>query len=111
LHWARLEGHQRELKLALFTAYFTKCLDISDHRVLAGAAEGAGLDRTGAIEILESDRYAAEVREAERAWRSKGISAVPAIVINDRYLISGGQPATVFERALREIAEAGAHAN
>jgi predicted DsbA family dithiol-disulfide isomerase len=29
---------------------------------------------------------------------------VPAVVINDRHLISGGQPAEVFERALREIA-------
>jgi len=33
-----------------------------------------------------------------------GITAVPAVVINDRYLISGGQPAAAFERAIRTIA-------
>jgi predicted DsbA family dithiol-disulfide isomerase len=104
LHWAGLEGRQGELKLALFTAYFTKCHNLGDHDVLADAAEEAGLDRNTAIEILKSDRYANEVREAESAWREKGISGVPAIVINDRYLISGGQPAEVFEQALREIA-------
>jgi predicted DsbA family dithiol-disulfide isomerase len=29
---------------------------------------------------------------------------VPAVIINDRHLISGGQPAAVFEQALRQIA-------
>lgn len=104
LHWAGLEGRQRELKLALFEAYFTNCLDPSDHDVLADAAERAGLDRAGAIEILTSDRYAEEVRSAERTWQAKGISAVPAIILDERYLISGGQPAEVFEQALRKIA-------
>jgi predicted DsbA family dithiol-disulfide isomerase len=29
---------------------------------------------------------------------------VPAIIINDKHLISGGQPVEVFEQALRKIA-------
>jgi len=33
-----------------------------------------------------------------------GINAVPAIIVNDRYLISGGQSAEIFENAFREIA-------
>lgn len=104
LHWADLEGRQRELKLALFEAYFTNCLDPSDREVLADAALKAGLDRNAAVEVLESGRYSDEVRTAERLWQSKGISAVPAVIINDRYLISGGQPAEMFEDALRRIA-------
>lgn len=104
LHWAGLKGRQKELKLALFAAYFTHCRNPSDHDVLADAAEEAGLDRHAAIEVLKSDLYAAEVREGEAFWRSKGISGVPAIVIDGRYLISGGQPADLFEQALREIA-------
>jgi len=104
LHWAALQGRQRELKLALFDAYFTQCLDPSDHAVLADAAEKAGLDRAAAAEVLEAGRYADEVRAAERKWQMKGISGVPAIIVNDRYLISGGQPADVFENALGRIA-------
>jgi len=107
LHWAGLEGRQRQLKLALFEAYFTRCLDPSDHQVLADAAEKAGLDREAAVEVLASGRYADEVREAERFWQSKGISAVPAVIIDGRYLISGGQPAEVFENAFRQIAAEG----
>lgn len=54
--------------------------------------------------MLTSGRYAQEVREAERAWQAAGITSVPAVVINDRYLISGGQPPEYFEQALRQIA-------
>ncbi|OYW26393.1 MAG: disulfide bond formation protein DsbA [Caulobacter sp. 12-67-6] len=54
--------------------------------------------------VLASGQYAQEVREAERAWHTAGISSVPAVIINDRYLISGGQPAEYFEKALRQIA-------
>ena len=104
LHWAGLEGRQHQLKLALFKAYFTDCLNPSDPGVLADAAQSAGLDREAAAEVLSSGRYADEVRAAERHWQSKGISAVPAIIINDRYLISGGQPAEVFENAFRQVA-------
>lgn len=103
LHWAGIEGRQRELKLALFTAYFTQCLIPGDHEVLADAAEAAGLDRNAAVEVLESDRYAKEVREAEASWRARGISGVPAIIFNDRYFISGGQPPELFEQAIRKI--------
>jgi len=107
LHWAELEGRQRALKHALFEAYFTKGQDPGDHDVLVAAAEQAGLDPAEASEVLTSGRYAEEVRAAERLWQQRGISAVPAIVVNDRYLISGGQPPEAFEQALRSIAAEG----
>jgi predicted DsbA family dithiol-disulfide isomerase len=104
LHWAALEGKQAALKHALFDAYFTHAQDPSDLVVLAEAAEKAGLDGAAAAEILATGRYADEVRDAEKLWQSRGITAVPAAVINDRYLISGGQPPEAFEKALRSIA-------
>ncbi|QBM75829.1 DsbA family oxidoreductase [Sphingomonas sp. AAP5] len=106
LHWAELEGKQADLKRALFQAYFTDQQDPSDHAVLVALAEKVGLDRARAAEILESDAYAREVRAAEQLWQSRGISSVPAIIINDRHLISGGQPTEFFERAIRDIAAA-----
>ena len=103
LHWAGQEGRQRELKLALFEAYFTNCLNPSDHAVLIDAAQKAGLDRRVAAEILASDDFAGDVRDAENVWRAKGINAVPAVIINGRYLISGGQPPELFEQAIRKV--------
>ena len=104
LHWAGLEGSQQALKHALFEAYFTHGQNPSDPEVLVAAAEKAGLDGAKAREVLASGRYAADVREAEQAWQRAGINSVPAIVINQKYLISGGQPPEAFEEALRTIA-------
>ena len=106
LHWAGLAGDapQRALKHALLKAYFTDGLNPSDPAVLLQAALAAGLDEAGARAVLTSDDYAAEVRQAESFYQQQGIQAVPAVIINDRHLISGGQPVEVFERALRQIA-------
>jgi predicted DsbA family dithiol-disulfide isomerase len=104
LHWAGLEGKQVALKHALFTAYFTDGANIASADILVGLAEGAGLDPVQARDVLESGRYTDEVRAAEQTWQRAGISSVPAIVINRKYLISGGQPAAVFEESLRKIA-------
>lgn len=104
LHWAGLVGNQRALKLALFTAYFTEGRNPGDRAVLLAAAEQAGLDRAEAVRVLDEGLYAEEVRAAEALWQSRGIQSVPAIVVDQRYLISGGQPPEAFEQALRQIA-------
>ena len=104
LHWAESERRQHELKSALFTAYFTEGRNPSDHEVLIDVAERAGLDPVRAREILASDLYANEVRAQEQFFRERGIQAVPSVIVNDRYLIQGGQPVAVFEQAFRKIA-------
>ncbi|MET3712916.1 putative DsbA family dithiol-disulfide isomerase [Sphingomonas trueperi] len=104
LHWAGLAGDQRALKMALFTAYFTEGKNAGDRAVLIAAAEQAGLDPAEAARVLDEGRYAEEVRAEEALWQSRGIQSVPAIVIDQRYLISGGQPPEAFEQALRQIA-------
>ena len=106
LHWAGLQGEaeQRALKHALLKAYFTDGQNPSDPEVLVQAAIAAGLDEAGARAVLASDAYAADVRQVEAFYQQQGIHSVPAVIINDRHLISGGQPVEVFERALRQIA-------
>ena len=106
LHWAGIEdpGAQHALKKALLKAYFTDGRSPGDHEVLVQAAAAAGLDEGRAREILSGDEFAAEVREREAFYTGNGIHAVPAVIINDRHLIQGGQPPEVFEEALRQIA-------
>ena len=106
LHWAGLEGggSQRALKEALFAAYFTDGQSPGSHEVLARLAGEVGLDTDRAREVLASDAYADEVRERAQFYLNQGIHSVPAVIINDRHLISGGQPPEVFEQALRQIA-------
>lgn len=106
LAWAGEAGAepQKALKEALFRTHFVEQNNLSDARVLTLAAEAAGLDRAEAAEVLASDRFAAQVRSEQTLWRQRGINSVPAVVVEGKYLISGGQPAAVFEEALRKIA-------
>jgi predicted DsbA family dithiol-disulfide isomerase len=104
IHWAGLKGKQVAMKHALFEAYFTEGANITDPDVLAAKAEAAGLDAGEAREVLSTGKYADEVRAAEETWRRAGITSVPSVIVNRKYLISGGQPAAVFEESLRKIA-------
>jgi predicted DsbA family dithiol-disulfide isomerase len=104
LHWAEGTGKQKALKDALFAAYFTEGSNPGDHQVLERAAAKVGLDTNRVRQILSSNEYADEVRAREQWYLDRGIHAVPAVIINDRYLIQGGQPVETFERVLREVA-------
>lgn len=107
LHWAALEDCQVELKQALLAAYFTEGRDVSSRAVLVEVAASVGLDPTEARHVLDEDRYAQDVRAQEQFYQSQGIRAVPSVIVNERYLIQGGQPAEVFEQTLRKIAAEG----
>lgn len=106
LTWAGEQGarQQRDLKMALLTAFHGEGRSTADHAVLADVAAAVGLDRAEAEAILASDRYAGEVRESERKFQGLGIHAVPSVIVNNRHLIQGGQPPEVFEQALRQVA-------
>lgn len=107
LHWAGLKGRQHELKRVLLVAYHSYARNPSDHEVLAACAAQAGLDAEGVREVLASGAYVDEVRANEHHWLALGINSVPAVIVNERHLISGGQPPEVFEQALRRIAAQG----
>lgn len=104
LHWAGLEGRQRELKHALLAAYHTRAENPSAPDVLLRLVGEVGLEVARARAILESDEYAAEVRQLERHYQSLGIDSVPSMIIDDRHLIQGGQPPEAIEQALRKLA-------
>ena len=104
LHWAALEAKQPALKMALFTAHFSEGRNLGDSEVLVAAAVAAGLDGAAAREVLASGAYIDDVRKDERFWREQGVSAVPAIVFDGKYLITGGQPVEAFEKVIRSIA-------
>lgn len=109
LMWAGLEHPEQQagLKRALLEACHGARAAMDQTDTLLAAAEKAGLDRLAAERVLSSGAYAQEVRDSEARYHAAGIHSVPAVIINDKHLISGGQPSAVFERALRQIAEAG----
>ena len=109
LYWAGAEGppgSQRALKHALLTAYHGQGRNPGAHDVLLELAAQVGLSQGRAREVLERGEFAEEVRRTEQFWQDLGVNGVPAVIVNRKHLISGGQPHEVFERALREIAAA-----
>ncbi|MBB1474710.1 DsbA family oxidoreductase [Shewanella sp. SG41-3] len=98
LYWAAESGKQTELKLALFSSYFTDQKNPDDIEVLIEAATKVGLDADEARAVLTDKRFETAVKEEEQLWISRGIQAVPAIVFNQQYLVSGAQdPDTIAE--------------
>lgn len=106
LCWAGEQGPDKQfaLKKELLMAYHGRAENVSDPEVLVRACSKAGLDDARAREILAGEDYALEVRQGEMQWQQAGIHSVPAVIVNRQYLISGGQPAAVYEDALRRIA-------
>ena len=104
LHWAEQQGRMHELKQALFAAHFTHNRNISDISVLADIAAETGLDRNEALAVLKDQRFAQEVREAEKHWQQQGIQSVPAIIFNERHLVSGAQGVDNYLSILDQLA-------
>jgi len=105
LHWAGTQGREHDLKMALFAAFFTHQKNVNDPDVLADVAASVGLDRDEALAVLRDARFANEVRDAERLWINRGIQGVPAMVFNQKYLVTGAQGTENFTSILRQLAE------
>lgn len=89
-------GVQTALKLALFAAHFSDNRDVSEHAVLADVAAEVGLDRNKAVSILASGEFGTAVRNEEEQWYERGISAVPAFILDGRFLVPGAQEPETF---------------
>jgi predicted DsbA family dithiol-disulfide isomerase len=106
LHWANQQGRMHDLKQALFVAHFTHSRNLSDNNVLADVAAEIGLDRSEALTTLADQRFASDVRTAEKTWVSKGISGVPAVIFDHRHLVTGAQGVENYTRILEQLAAA-----
>lgn len=103
LFWAAESGKQTELKLALFNSYFTEQKNPDDIEVLIEAATRVGLDANEARAVLTDKRFEKAVKELEQLWISRGIQAVPAMVFNQQYLISGAQEPTIIAELITKL--------
>jgi predicted DsbA family dithiol-disulfide isomerase len=108
LRWALVAAGpeaQTRLKLALFDAYFQQRRDVSDRTVLLDVAADVGLNRAAAEAALDDETLAQEVRQEELEARGAEINAVPAMIINGRYLIPGAQEPETYANVLRKAVE------
>jgi predicted DsbA family dithiol-disulfide isomerase len=87
---------------AVADAYWLHARSIDDRGVLADLAESVGLERAAFLAALDAPEYA-EAVDADIAWaRANEISAVPALVFDEKYLVVGAQPYPLLEQVLRQ---------
>lgn len=103
IHWAASFGLQTEFKLALFDLYFQQGGNPNDESQLLECVELVGLPADKARDFLATDEGVKEVRAEQELTQKQGISAVPAFIFDNKYLISGGQPKETFIQALNDL--------
>lgn len=89
--------------MALFTAHFTQGRDVSREEVLIDIAADVGLDREAAQQTLTTAAHAPETRARQQFWIERGVSGVPAMVFEGKYLLTGAQGTSNYTQMLDKI--------
>ena len=107
LHWAGLQepSKEHELKLALFAAHFTDQKDVNDINILLAAAISVELDTDEALNVLQNEPFADDVRNRQKHWTDSGVTGVPAMIINNKYLVSGAQGVENYMSVIQQVLE------
>jgi predicted DsbA family dithiol-disulfide isomerase len=103
IHLAARHGLQDAMKESLMHAYWTEGLALWDTDALVNIAAQVGLDADEARTTLESDAYADEVRSDIQQAALYGITGVPFFVFDEKYGVSGAQPAETFGKVLEQV--------
>ncbi len=105
LGYSKDPGVGGALKEALLRAYFTDLQPVSEPDVLIEVGVHAGLDREEVDGLLQSDRFAGDVRRDEAEAAALGCTGVPFFVIDRAFAVPGAQDADTFLAVLRRAWE------
>lgn len=103
VHLAAEHGLQDVMKERLLKAYLSEGENLGEVDTLVRLAEEVGLAGDEVRTALVQQTYAQAVRSDEAQAQAYGISGVPFFVLNDKYGLSGAQPAEVFSGALNQV--------
>ncbi len=103
IHWSKETGHQDALVERLFEMYFTQGKDVGDHTVLQQAAVDAGMDGEKVKELLASDTDYDTIEQGITSAQRMGVQGVPCFIFNNKYAMSGAQPAEAIIELLDKV--------
>ncbi len=103
--FAEAQGVGEAFHDAVFRAYWQDAQNIEDLDVLAELATAVGLDRDQFLAALDDPHYQeAMLADVQQAFQF-GLSGVPALVYNNKYLVSGAQPYELLAEVAEKAAE------
>jgi len=100
---ATTQGLGEEMTLRLFEAYFSEGLLISDQDQLSELALEVGV--TDAASLWATDAFTLDVRADETAAQELGITGVPAVLIDNKFMVLGAQGVDEIADVLRRAWE------
>ncbi len=103
IHWAGQHGQAHQAKQALFAAHFTDGRNVDDLDVLENVAASLNLDGAEARRVLETAELAETVRKEQAFWTEQGISGVPTMVFDGKFLVTGAQGPENYARILEHV--------
>jgi len=103
LDYAKGFGKQSELKIRLFTAFFSEQKDISDREVLKKELISVGLDAEEGMRWLDDVQRRGAIRTTEKQWQTMGVSSVPTVIFNRESGISGAHSIEGYKQILSEL--------
>lgn len=89
------EVHER-----LMHGYWADDADISDPDVLVALS---GLDANEVRDVAKTHPYQERIDELTRAVFEMGANGVPAFAVDDKVLIPGAQPHSLFEKVMDKL--------
>lgn len=107
LHLAKKYNLANELEELLFKAYLTDGKNVNDLDTLSKLGKEVGIDSEEIKQVLESNEYAKEVQQDIEQAQAIGVQGVPFFVFDNKYAISGAQPATTFLQTLERVWQEG----
>jgi predicted DsbA family dithiol-disulfide isomerase len=107
LHLAKKYNLANDLEELLFKAYLTEGKNVNDLDTLSKLGIEVGLDSEEVSQVLNSDTYGAEVKKDQEEANAIGVQGVPFFVLDNKYAISGAQPASAFLETLEKVWEEG----
>lgn len=88
---------------AVMNAYWRDAQDIGDRAVLAEIAAAVGLNQDEYLAALDEPAFDARVQADVDLAHRYGLNGVPALIFDNRYLVSGAQPAEVLKQVVEQI--------
>ncbi|GLU35758.1 DsbA family oxidoreductase [Trinickia caryophylli] len=100
LYLAGADGKQKALIERFHRGYFSEHANLFDPDALLRLAVEAGLDEPSVADVLDGDRFTANVEADQAEAHARGIRSVPHFLIDRRISVSGGQAPEDFLAAL-----------
>lgn len=100
--FAEAQGKGNEFHQAALDAYWMRGLDVSDATIQQELLRQAGIE-TPVAEILADAAFLHQVLAEERIAHENGMTGVPALVFDEKYLVIGAQPLEVLKQVVEQV--------